>query len=189
MLAPTQHELLIAAVAGDRSALESVARAWWPEVRRWCLLQLGDPVLAEDASQEALVRLVRFIGQYDPERPFSPWIRHLARNACRDLAARQSRRAEREGALHDVPDTRDAERVLDLSRASRRALDAFGSLTTRQREVFDLCDRQGLDSTEASEALGIEASTVRVLLRQARRALRAHLLSGSPDVADLVRGS
>lgn len=184
-IAPTQHELLVAAVAGDRRALEAVARAWWPEIRRWCLLELGDPVLAEDACQEALVRLVRFIGQWDAHRPFQPWLRQIARNACRDLRARQGRR-EME-LLTEVPDPRDDERTLDLHRSSRDVLRAFGELTPRQREVVDLCDRQHLTSAEAGAELGIEASTVRVLLRTARRLLRQHLLANSPDVADLVR--
>ncbi|MEZ4319967.1 MAG: sigma-70 family RNA polymerase sigma factor [Myxococcota bacterium] len=185
MVAPTQHELLTAAVAGDRAALEAVARAWWPEVRRWCLLELGDAVAAEDASQDALVRLVRFIGQYDTERPFRPWLRHLARNACRDLRSRTGRTATE--LERDAPDPHDGERVLDLRRATRLAMDAFERLSPRQREVFDLCDRQDMSSREAGTTLGIEATTVRVLLHQARRVLREHLLSGSPDVADLVR--
>lgn len=184
-IAPTQHELLVAAVGGDRRALEAVARAWWPEIRRWCLLELGDPVLAEDACQEALVRLVRFVGQWDPHRPLQPWLRQIARNACRDLRSRRIR--ERTEIDRDVPDPRDDERALDLHRSTRDVLRAFEGLTPRQREVVDLCDRQHLTSAEAGSALGIEASTVRVLLRTARRLLRQHLIANSPDVADLVR--
>lgn len=187
MLAPTQQEVLEAAVAGDRDALEQIARAWWPEIRRWCLLNLGDPVKADDASQETLVRLVRFIRTYDPTRPFAPWLRHLAKNTSRDIHSRTRQRAEQETHAHDLVESPRSDRELDIRRGHADALRAFSILTPRQREVTDLCDRQGMNATEAGEVLDIAPSTVRVLLRQARVRLRTHLLRANPELADLVR--
>ena len=56
-------------------------------------------------------------------------------------------------------------------------------LTARQREVLDLSDMQGFNSQEIAEMLGVKASTVRVTLLNARRALRLRLLQLDPDLA------
>ena len=110
-------EVLRSLVAGDRDALEHVAELYWPRIRRWAYLELGDASLAEDAAQEALIRLIRFAPRYDPARPFTPWLRSIVRNAARDQRPLVRRvldffrpRQER------PPDT-----VVDLARASKRA--------------------------------------------------------------------
>ncbi len=203
MLRLPERARLAAAVDGDPAALEAVARSWWPEIRRWCLIDLGDPVLADDAAQETLLRLVRFIGRYDLDRPFRPWLRRMAGNVARDVRRRRGRQGRREmdpldeveGAVEGTADPSERpggmgrERGLDLKRASERAMAALEVLTPRQREVFVLCDCQGLDSTEAAERLGVAAPTVRVLLSRARRSLRERLLADNPHFADLFGGS
>ena len=77
-----EADLLRRATQGDAGALEAVARAWYGRMRRWALLEVGDRALAEDAVQEALVRLIRHIHRYDPDRPFGPWLRTVVRNCC-----------------------------------------------------------------------------------------------------------
>ena len=82
--ASPEPALLAAARRGDRQALRTVAEQCWPLMRRWAYLELSHRQEAEDACQDALVRLMRFIGRYDPEQPFLPWLRTLVRNCCRD---------------------------------------------------------------------------------------------------------
>ncbi|HUU93335.1 MAG TPA: sigma-70 family RNA polymerase sigma factor [Phycisphaerae bacterium] len=55
---------------------------------------LPDAGLAEDAVQEALLRVVRNRRRYDPARPFSRWFYTIVRNVCRDMLRRQARHAE-----------------------------------------------------------------------------------------------
>jgi RNA polymerase sigma-70 factor (ECF subfamily) len=57
-----------------------------------------------------------------------------------------------------------------------RALD---SLTPRQRAAVVLVDLLGYPTDEASRALGVTPSTVRVLLARGRQALRETI--GAPD--------
>ena len=190
MARSNERGLVVVAAAGDRTALHQLARVWWPQVRRWCLAELGDPVLAEDAAQDTLVRLVRYIGQFDVERPFAPWLRRLAGNAARDVRAKRSRQASREVAGDlETPVQPGRERVIDLKRAHTRAFAALSVLTVREREVFDLCDVQGLATPAAAEQLGIAPATIRVLRSRARTRLRDHLSAADPDLADLIRSS
>ena len=174
-------DLLRRAAAGDRAAMDALARAWWPRMRRWAFLEAADGAAAEDACQEALVRLIRHLHRYDPARGrFGPWLRTVVRNAARD---------QRRGAVLPFVERGGAAprlgQRLDLRRSAEAALAALRALTPRQRHLIDLCDWQGMDVAEAAEILGITPGTVRVHLHDARQRLRALL---GPDVGALVRG-
>ena len=170
--------VLRAAVAGDRQAQGAIARLYYPRMRRWALLESGDPMSAEEAVQEALVRWVRHSGTFDLSKPFTPWLRTLVRNACRDAKRGRWR------VLEFLPWGRrapDIERRVALSQAANKALSAFSQLTPRQREVVDLVDLQGLSAVEAAEELGMSPATARVHLHGAHKRLQG-LMDGFSDV-------
>ncbi len=165
------------AVAGDRAALESIAREWWPQMRRWAVYQLGNVALAEDACQDALIRLVQSIESFDASRPFGPWLRSIVRNCCKKVHNRDTRH-DHLGLSDALPgNQRSAELDLDRRRRARRAVAAFQELTERQREVMHLC-LHGMSAAEAARSLHITPSTARVLLFRARQVLRTALEEG-----------
>lgn len=179
-------ELLRAAQSGDPDAAEALARLMWPRIRRQALVVTGDPVLAEDASQEALLKLLRVLPRFDNSRPLGPWLRTLVRNVCYDQSAARARHDSRQGTFVDPGTPSRIESRLDLSSAAREALDAFKKLSPRQREALELVDRQGHTPAEAAVLLDISPGTVRALLYQGRRALRAHL-THRDDIVALLR--
>lgn len=186
----TDPELIRRARAGDRDALGALASAHWRSMRRIAYAELGDRALAEDAVQEALIRLVRFIHTYDPSRPFGAWLRTLVRNAARQARARRVRRTHREHAVAAAPQPRaDPERRLDLVRKASDAFEAFCALPARQRQLVELVDRGGLSPTEAAAELGIAPGSARSQLFAARRALRSRLLDDSEAIVELLRES
>jgi len=167
----TPQQALRLAVSGDADALESVARTWRDRIRRWAYFELGDAGLAEDAAQDTLVNLILYIHQYDPERPFGPWLRTIVRNCCRKLQGKQVRHAHvglEESHLRVVPDP--THRI-----EARRAVEAFSTLSPRQREVIHLVTRDGMTAAEAARELEIAPATARVLLMRARKAVRQAL--------------
>jgi len=175
---------LMRATRGDRAALRRVVDAWIPRIRRWAWVLCGDPAIAEDAVQESLVRLVRFVDRYDPARPFGPWLKTLVDNACRSELARRSRTDAREAPEIDAAAAGRIDHDLDLARAMGRVRTAFGGLSPRQREIFDLVDLQGRSPSEAARELGLSAGAVRNQLATARRALREQLAA---DLLPLLR--
>lgn len=164
------------ATRGDREALRRVLDTWWPRMRRWALVGCGDPTAAEDALQEAVVRVLRFIERFDPERPIGPWLRTLVRNTCRDECVRRGQPVEPVDEDTFGGDRPSPEHRIDVSRAASAAIAAFAGLSPRQREVVDLVDRQGLTPAEAAAELGLSSGAVRSQLFDARRALRSQLL-------------
>jgi len=183
----TDADLAHAAGLGDSAALEELARRSWPRIRRWSLVEMGDASRADDAAQESMVALIRFIDRYDPARPFLPWLRTLVANTCRTHRRRLNREAGRHGTADDLPASNSIERSLDLDRAAAEALQAFGKLKPRERQVVELCDHQGLTPAEVATELEVPPGTIRSLLHRARTTLRVHLLRQSPELADLVR--
>jgi len=176
-----EHELFVRARRGDRDALQDLARSWWPRIKRWALIEVGDDALADDACQETLIRLVRNIATLDPSRPLGGWLRTVVRNCCRD-ATRGERRHQQ--AAPRPSNVVDLERALDIRRGAERMVRAFATLTPRQREALDWVDRQGLSPTEAASLMEAAPATVRALLHQGRRTLRTALLD---DLGELVR--
>jgi RNA polymerase sigma-70 factor (ECF subfamily) len=94
------REELALAADGDRRAVERAFTRLHPFVLAFCTRALRDPVAAEDATQEALVRLFAHVGAYDAGRAPAPWVLAFASNACRTARKRALRR--RESAV--VPD-------------------------------------------------------------------------------------
>ena len=68
-----------------------------------CIRILGNRAEAEDATQDVFERVLRRIGDYDPQRPLRPWIYRVAtRVILNRIRAARTRRA-REAASRRVP--------------------------------------------------------------------------------------
>ncbi|MBX2800789.1 MAG: sigma-70 family RNA polymerase sigma factor [Myxococcales bacterium] len=161
-------------------------RRWWPRMRRWALVQTGDPQAAEDVCQDVVVGLVESFGSYDPSRSLGPWLRAVVRNAARRSRPRAA--ADGEGDWVDLPG-RDpgVERAIDLHRWAGRVVAQFQQLTPRQRMLLELCTGQGLTVAEAARELGIAPATARVHVHLAKKALRDVLGEDSDEILQLVR--
>lgn len=180
----TDEALAELAQRGDPSAMDALLGRRRAEMRRWALFELGDTSLADDATQEASLRVLRAIGAWIPGRAFGPWLRALVKAACADQR-RSEQRAERRRELPRQATSPD--RTIDLARGVSLALDAFAELTPRQREVYWLCQHEGRAPSDVVVELGIEPSTARVLLHQARQRVRARVLGSAPELLELVR--
>src|SRR3954462_9080414 len=63
---------------------------------------LGDPALAEEAAQEALVRAWRSCASFDPSGgPVRAWLLTIVHHVAVDLARARARRPPVSGSLHD----------------------------------------------------------------------------------------
>jgi RNA polymerase sigma-70 factor (ECF subfamily) len=165
--------------AGDVDALARWYRAEHPEVWRLCLGFLADPAEAEDAAQDAMLRLLDTLDRFDLRRPWSVWRNAVVLNHCRDRLRRDEARAraEREAARAALPPMLPH----PADEAARGELETLVArslrhLSPREREVFVLHDLEGGATADVAVALAIAESTVRVLLATARRRLRELLV-------------
>jgi|JI10StandDraft_1071094.scaffolds.fasta_scaffold03716_10 DNA-directed RNA polymerase specialized sigma24 family protein len=85
-------DLLARAADGDRAALDPLLAALWPRLRAFCA-RLVTPADADDATQEALVKLCARLATYDRSRDAVTWALTLAAWECRTVRSRARRRA------------------------------------------------------------------------------------------------
>lgn len=169
-----------------RESFSDLVAAQQRPALRLALYLLRDPADAEEAVQDAFVKVFTHIVSYREDLPFEAWFRRILVNTCRDRRKSRMRRRrwelsgssgesewsaiDRAAASSPTPE----ERV--LSRETGRAvLKAIDQLPGRQREVLLLCHTEGRSPREVGTLMGLNESTVRVHLFRALRKLRAAL--------------
>jgi RNA polymerase sigma-70 factor, ECF subfamily len=180
---PQQDEsaLVGRALAGDRAAFGQLVQRYAGVTRRVARAVLGDPDDADDAAQDALLSALVKLGQYDPRRPFGPWLLRIVANAATDR--RRRRRVRRVEPLDPGmvaggarPDTAAERRAL-----SERLRQALAELPERRRIAVVLFDVEGYSHAEIAEVLGVPEGTVRSEVFHARRRLRGLLADWKED--------
>jgi len=150
---------------------------------------LRDAAEADEAVQDAFVKVFGHIGSYREAWPFEVWFTRILINGCLDRRKARARRdrwfapAEDASGLDEARYAaaggadRDPEaRLLARERRERLAA-AIDRLDGRQRTVFMLCHYGDRTPREVSAITGLNESTVRVHLFRAARKLRS-LLGG-----------
>ena len=151
---------------------------------------LRDAAEADEAVQDAFVKVFSHLTSYRETWPFEVWFTRILINGCLDRRKARARR-DRWFVSNDVSSADEArvasggggqgdpERAL-LSRERRAKLTtAIDRLDGRQRTVFTLCHYGDCTPREISAMTGLNESTVRVHLFRAARKLRG-LLRGKP---------
>ena len=139
---------------------------------------------ADEAVQDAFVKVFTHITTYREELPFEVWFTRILVNRCLDLQKARSRRlrwsipapATGQAFMPEpaAPQQTPEERLLSSERG-QRILAAVDQLPERQRLVFTLCQISEQSTNEVSQTLGVSEATVRVHLFRAVRKLRGLL--------------
>jgi RNA polymerase sigma-70 factor (ECF subfamily) len=151
---------------------------------------LRDAFEADEAVQDAFVKVFGHITSYRETWPFEVWFTRILINGCLDRRKARARRdrwfvsgevsaSDESRASMDGPaDGNPEQRLLARERRARIAA-AIDRLDGRQRTVFMLCHYGDCTPREVSAMTGLNESTVRVHLFRAARKLRG-LLGGKP---------
>ncbi len=177
---------------GDVSALEVLVERYYARAARVAYLITQDPAAAEDVAQEAFVKAFEKIGQFDQRRRFEPWFMRSVCNAAIKACRRQARLVPLEEHRQGEDRLEFAELLVDPAPTVEEQVDgrlrreriqtALATLPPRQRAAVVQRYYLGLDHREISAALGSPVGTVKWLLHQARRNLRALLQSSRRKV-------
>jgi RNA polymerase sigma-70 factor (ECF subfamily) len=170
-----ENKLIARVKMGDERAFLAVYDLFASRVHGLTLRILGDPMLAEEATQDTFLKFWSRSREYLPERgPFLPWLLTIARRIAIDRLRLESRRP----ALSDSFDPDETwQNLPDLDSATdesrwRSMYFAVQELHPDQRAVIELAYYQGMSQSEIAEVLGWPLGTVKTRLRSAMENLR-----------------
>ena len=146
-------------------ALERLFDVYGPRVFRMALAYLRDRGQAEDATQEAFVKLWRALPRYDGRAAVSTWLYTIVRNTCLSVLRRESYR--RTMPLDEVAEPLAA--AASLSGVDWEA--CLARLPEMQRTVITLFYFEERNLKEVAAMLDLPEGTVKSHLHRARRAL------------------
>lgn len=195
---PSDRELVTAANAGDRGALEQLLRRHHDHLHVLCRRICRDRGDAEDATQNALVAIVRGLPRYDGRAEFTTWAHRVTTNACLDELRRRSRRplllaADQVDGVGDAPPRTGVAGPVDPADAAlgseergrlQRALDELDDTFRIPVVLRDVAD---LDYAEIAELLDLPPGTVRSRIARGRAKLATMLELGNPSGSRDVR--
>lgn len=162
-----------AAVTGDRRALERLLDALYDEVRAVCRRVCADPTDGDDATQVALMSIVRALPGFDGRAAVRTWAHRIAVNAALDEVRRRGRRP---APVDEVPERAGHGPEFDQRVADRQALDAaLADLPVDFRTAVVLRDVVGMDYADIAESVGVPVGTVRSRINRGRRQLADRL--------------
>ncbi len=171
-----------AAQQGNKAALGRVVAAVQDRVYRLCVRTLADPIAAEDAAQDVLVRIITHLGSFRGEARFSSWCTRIAINHLTSL-----RRSElkapmltfdefaadlAEGASEN---TSAEDRHLVNEVRVRCTMAMLLCLDLRHRLAYVLGDILEMDHADGAAAMEISSGSVKTHLHRALTAVRTQL--------------
>ncbi len=179
MTADGHEQVLAAATAGDDEALASLVRAHHDRVYRFGLRVCRDGFDADDAVQEAFVKLAK---RPDVVRDAGVlfWLLAVVKHAClrllRPFAREKRHLGERLGeADAGLVDELDPQAALERWQLVQAVHAGIATLERPYREVLILRDLEGLSGAETAAALGLELPAMKTRLYRARTQLRSAL--------------
>jgi RNA polymerase sigma-70 factor, ECF subfamily len=116
------QDLLKRLAEGDRAAIEPAFTALWPLLRGFAVRALGDAGHAEDAAQQAMIKLFQQVSDFDPTRDGVAWALAITSFEVRSRRRWTERRREEPlsrasgvEAASATPEASTVQRDLELS--------------------------------------------------------------------------
>lgn len=182
--APEQDAWIRAARAGDLAALDRLLRRHQPWVFNLALRMVWRRDVAEDATQEILLKAVTHLASFEGRSQFSTWLYRIAVNHL--LNVRKSEMEENRMRFADLGRSLEAcedaelpdESLLPIGHGLLVEEAKLGCITAmlmcldrRQRLAFVLGEVFGVTSEQGAEIMETSAANFRQLLARARQDL------------------
>jgi RNA polymerase sigma-70 factor (ECF subfamily) len=160
--------------AGDPDEIHETLRELLPGVRRLLFRLLGRSPDLDDATQDAMTELARFLPRFEGRSKLA--------TAAHRIVVRVAYRYFRSPdavALESVPEPADTLSDIDARLAAREALArlqrCLRRMPAKRRVAFVLCAIEGLTPSEAARLVGTTSLAMRCRLTWARRELARRL--------------
>jgi len=176
-------ELAHRAQDGDRDAMEALLTAIRPRTLNVCRGVLPYTPDAEDACQEALIKVSQKIGTWNRRGRFTTWLHVVAVNSARSTYRRMKNQAIASDPTESMAMQRPDPRTTSVIAGTR--LDLLEAMETLERdhpqfvEPLLLRDVYGLPYEEIAALVGAPLGTIKAQIHHGRRLVRPMLADGS----------
>lgn len=155
---------------GDRKAQLELYKQFAPLLYRACLRIVGQPSEAEEAMQDAFLKVFTRLDQYHDGQCFEAWIHRIAVHTAIDYVRRQT--PEWDELPDNMADPADNEPDEEAIRYSVEQIkDATKKLPAGYRVILSLYLFEGYDMEEIASILHIQPPSVRSQYLRAKRKL------------------
>lgn len=183
MLKAQELQLVRLASRGDLSAAELLIRRHQAGVQAYIYRMCGRWDVAEDVTQEAFLRVLSSLHNFDETYRFSTWLFTIARRVWLNVC--EKKRPASAGDTSDSWTSKRADLESGMSRDGEQrgmARDALQNalllLSTEQRETIVLFHQLDWPIRLISEHMGLPEGTVKSHLHRGRQRMKAELLRG-----------
>ncbi len=170
---------LLSAVATerDRVAFRSLFEFYAPRVKAFVQSRGASPELAEEVTQETMVRVWQKAAQFDPAKASSStWVFTIARNVRIDMLRKSGRPAPDVNDPSLVPEPEpEALQKISIEQEAHHLRQALSDLPSEQRKVLHLAFFEDKPHAEVANELGIPLGTVKSRIRLALKRMRSEL--------------
>ena len=191
-----EQSLVARAKAGDRRSFERLVRHNAERLYAVVLRFSATNADAEEATQEAFIRAWRSIGRFRSESRFFTWLYRIGVNEAKRIAERGPEAGTvvsvEERAVDDISDEQPGPEPRAEQSELRDILEqAVRRLPEKYRAAVVLRDIEGLSTTEAAQALGLQEAGFKSRLHRGRLALRReiaeYMLNEDVDAPHAIR--
>lgn len=187
------RQLVERVIAGDQAAFAEIYDAYFPRVYAFNLKRVGDPVEAEDLTQETFVQLYRSLPSFEGRSSLLTWTFGIAHNVCSRYFRHCSRwmvgpKDARE--LDDKPVESQIERRVDAARVLDRCDRVLvESRRPAHQEIFHLRYGESHSIRAIAEQVGKSNEAVKVSLRRSRAVLSDNVPEIGIVLEDLAKSA
>ncbi len=170
---PPHQDILRLLQERDQRAITLLYEYYSPALYNIILQLVQVEAVAEEALQDAFLKIWEKAGQYDPEKGrLFTWMARICRNTAIDtLRSGQFKKGRKTDALPDSVNN-DAILSQEPEKTDPGLRKVVSKMDEQSRKIIDLLFFQDYTQSEASEFLGIPLGTVKSRSRKAIQSLR-----------------
>lgn len=172
-----EDELIQRIEQGDVQATDELIAMFYPEILRYCLWHAPNRSLAEDATQETFLKVIRYFDRYKHKGRFKSFLYQIAANTCVDMI-RKSRHSEL-SLEESAVDIGYLEPAFENLHADMVLREMVSKLPKDLQEIVLLRFGQDLTLREIALILHMPLRTVQTRLRRALKKLNQDLEKGA----------
>ncbi len=170
-----EDELVEEALRGDEDSFGLLLQPYRRGILNMCYRMTGNLEEAKEITQEASVKIFRYLSKFEKGKSFKRWAYRITLNSAYDHLRKRKKHedvieSQKSTASKESP---GPEENLVQKEMKARIEACLLGLSPKEKAVFLLRDGEGFSIKEASKILGFSSASVRTHLCRARQKIRS----------------